>query len=123
MNSAPSRSTIKQPAFDPEAVRLDLIVTGESLFISQPLPATGELVIGRAEDADVRIDHPSVSRQHARLRVASPITIEDLGSANGTRLRGRPLAPRTPVEVHPGEVFDLGSVMLVVQPRPRATPA
>jgi len=123
MTAGPLRSTTRQPAFDPEAIRLDLIVTGESLFVSQPLPATGELVIGRADDADVRVDHPSVSRQHAILRVAAPITIEDLGSANGTRLHGRPLAPRTPIELRPGEVVDLGSVMLVVQPRPRAAPA
>ena len=66
MIRAPAHSTIKQPAFDPDAARLDLIVTGESLFVSQPLPASGELVIGRAEDADVRVDHPSVSRQHAK---------------------------------------------------------
>jgi two-component system, NtrC family, response regulator AtoC len=117
-----SRSTTKAPRFDPEAVRLDLIVTGESLFVSQPLPATGELVIGRASDADVRIDHPSVSREHAILRLGTPITIEDLGSANGTRLRGRPLAPHKPLEIQPGEVVDLGSVLLVVQPRPRAAP-
>jgi two-component system, NtrC family, response regulator AtoC len=116
-------STTKQPRFDPDATRLDLIITGESLFLSQPLPATGELVIGRAADADVRVDHPSVSREHAVLRIGAPITIEDLGSANGTRLRGRPLAPRQPIEIQPGEVVDLGSVLLVVQPRPRAKPA
>jgi two-component system, NtrC family, response regulator AtoC len=117
-----SRSTSKQPRFDPDAVRLNLIVTGESLFVSQPLPVAGELVIGRASDADVRVDHPSVSREHAILRLGTPITIEDLGSANGTRLRGRPLAPHKPMEIEPGEVVDLGSVLLVVQPRPRTAP-
>jgi len=117
-----SRSTSKQPRFDPDAVRLNLIVTGESLFLSQPLPVAGELVIGRASDADVRVDHPSVSREHAILRLGAPITIEDLGSANGTRLRGRPLVPHKPIEIQPGEVVDLGSVLLVVQPRPRSAP-
>src|SRR6185436_14078913 len=85
-------------------------------------PVAGELVIGRASDADVRVDHPSVSREHAVLRLGTPITIEDLGSANGTRLRGRPLVPRMPIEIQPGEVVDLGSVLLVVQPRPRSAP-
>ena len=107
-----SRSTSKEPRFDPDGVRLNLIVTGESLFVSQPLPAAGELVIGRASDADVRVDHPSVSREHAVLRLGTPITIEDLGSANGTRLRGRPLVPHVPIEIQPGEVVDLGSVLL-----------
>jgi DNA-binding NtrC family response regulator len=114
-----SRSTIKQPRFDADAERLDLIVTGDSLFVSQPLPASAELVIGRATDADVRVDHASVSRQHATLRVGSTLTIEDLGSANGTRVRGRAIAPNQPVEIAPGEVVDLGSVLLVVQPRPQ----
>src|SRR6185436_15447738 len=85
-------------------------------------PVAGELVIGRASDADVRVDHPSVSREHAVLRLGTPITIEDLGSANGTRLRGRPLVPHKPIEIQPGEVVDLGSVLLVVQPRPRSAP-
>jgi DNA-binding NtrC family response regulator len=119
----PSRSTVREPRLDATAERLDLIVTGESIFVSQPLPGTGQLLIGRATDADVRIDHASISRQHAIVRVGTPITIEDLGSANGTRLHGRLLPAGTPVPIRPGEVVDLGSVLLVVQPRPRTAPA
>ena len=43
--------------------------------------------IGRAENADIRIDHPSVSRRHALLHLGPPLRIEDLGSSNGTRVR------------------------------------
>ena len=116
-------TTVKQARFDPETSRLSLIVTGESVYVSQPLPPMGELVIGRAPDVDVRVDHPSISRQHAIVRVGTTITIADLGSANGTRLRGRALVPNEPVEIRPGEVIDLGSVLLVVQPRPTVAPA
>jgi len=53
------------------------------------LPREGTITIGRAEGNDVRIDDASVSRHHARLHVGSALRIEDLGSANGTFVRGR----------------------------------
>lgn len=50
----------------------------------------GENVIGRDPDAALWIDHPSVSRRHARVVVAeSRVTLEDLGSKNGTLLDGK----------------------------------
>jgi DNA-binding winged helix-turn-helix (wHTH) protein len=49
----------------------------------------GENLIGREEDVAVWIDDSSVSRRHARLVVdAQGATIEDLGSKNGTLVRG-----------------------------------
>jgi len=116
-------TTVKQQRFEADSSRLSLIVTGEALYVSQPLPPMGELVIGRAGDVDVRVDHPSISRQHAIVRIGASITIADLGSANGTRLRGRALVANEPVEIRPGEVIDLGSVLLVIQPRPSVAPA
>ena len=64
-----------------------------------------------------RVDHPSVSREHAALHVGAELCIEDLGSANGTRVREAPLAPGAPVESYPDDVVDLGAVLLVVQYR------
>ncbi len=54
-----------------------------------PLPATGRVTVGRAPDNDIVIDDASVSRHHAVLEMGSPVTLEDVGSANGTRVRGR----------------------------------
>ena len=49
----------------------------------------GENLLGRAEDADAPIDSPTVSRRHARILLsAGRATLEDLGSRNGTYLRG-----------------------------------
>jgi DNA-binding winged helix-turn-helix (wHTH) protein len=54
--------------------------------------AEGANLIGRDEDATVRIDSPEVSRRHARLSVAGGVvTLEDLGSKNGTYRNGRRL--------------------------------
>jgi DNA-binding NtrC family response regulator len=53
------------------------------------LPVAGTVTIGRDESSAVRIDDPSVSRNHAVLRVGPQLGIEDLGSANGTMIRDR----------------------------------
>jgi two-component system response regulator AtoC len=63
-----------------------------------------------------------VSRFHARIVVdAAAATIEDLGSANGTRVRGVNLEAHKPVPIALGEVMDLGSALVMVQQRPIAT--
>jgi DNA-binding NtrC family response regulator len=97
--------------------RLSLLVVRDGTTSAYPLPATGRLLIGRSPEADVRVDHPSVSREHAALHVGAELCIEDLGSANGTRVREAPLAPGAPVEIYPDDVVDLGAVLLVVQYR------
>jgi two-component system cell cycle response regulator len=48
-----------------------------------------ETVIGRAEDASIRLRDEGVSRRHARIvRVGDDVWLEDLSSANGTRVNG-----------------------------------
>ena len=42
------------------------------------------------------LDDPRVSRAHAALYLAETITLTDLGSANGTFVEGRRLAPHQP---------------------------
>ena len=73
--------------------RLCAVVIVGGVASNHPLPATGEVVIGRAEDADLCVDHPSISRRHALLRIDERITLQDLGSQNGSRVREVPLEP------------------------------
>jgi two-component system, NtrC family, response regulator AtoC len=94
---------------------LSLRVFGESGYTTHVLPASGDVVIGRSAEADIRIDDPSISRRHAVLHLGPPLSIEDLGSANGTRVRESRVEANTPIEIAPGEVVDLGSVMILVQ--------
>lgn len=53
------------------------------------------LVVGRDDDADIRIDEPLVSRAHARLeRRGAGYVVQDLGSTNLTRVNGDVVAER-----------------------------
>src|SRR5262249_57096174 len=72
-------------------VWLDVLVDG--LYAKHRLPETGTVVLGRSSEADVCIDHRSLSRKHAILQVSPELHVEDLGSVNGTFVRGRRLAP------------------------------
>jgi len=71
----------------------------------------GENVIGRGEEAAVRIDVDGVSRRHARIVAEDGrYTLEDLGSKNGTYLDERRLAG--PATLTDGDTFRLGRTML-----------
>jgi DNA-binding winged helix-turn-helix (wHTH) protein len=71
----------------------------------------GEHLVGRAPEADISLDHASVSRRHARILVTKRgATVEDLGSKNGTRVgRGRIKVPTT---LEDGDRVRFGSVAL-----------
>ena len=94
-----------------------LVVLRDGELSTHRLPAKGRLVIGRSPTADLRVDHGSVSREHAALWLGDELRIEDLGSSNGTRVRDVPLAPFASTEIFPDDVVDLGAVILVVQYR------
>jgi len=61
-----------------------------------PLVAGKDVRVGRASTADVSIDSSSLSRDHAVFRLRDGgVEVEDLGSSNGTVVRGEKLAPKT----------------------------
>lgn len=72
-----------------------VFLSGDLLAVSVPLERK-EIILGRALEADVRINDTRVSRQHARINTVlnsedkPPVYIlTDLGSKNGTLLNGR----------------------------------
>ncbi len=70
--------------------------------------------IGRSPNADLVIDHPTVSRFHARiLRGKDGHLVEDLQSRNGVRVDAQPVRGCAPIL--PGVVLTLGDVSLVVR--------
>lgn len=101
--------------------RVLLILNGED-SIAVTLPERPQITIGRGSDVDVRIDEPSLSRRHARLSFDAHVTIEDLGSSNGTFVAGTRLVPSQPVLVGPGTTIQLGHVLAVVHVGKTASP-
>jgi DNA-binding winged helix-turn-helix (wHTH) protein len=74
----------------------------------------GENLLGRDESAVVWIDDPEVSRRHARILVTgSGATLEDLGSKNGTFVRGERIGGA--VSLKEGDIITIGPSSLIVQ--------
>jgi pSer/pThr/pTyr-binding forkhead associated (FHA) protein len=75
----------------------------------------GVNTVGRL-NADVLLSDPSVSRSHARIIVQnSTVTIEDVGSTNGTFVNGQKLTPQVAVPLGDGAEVTFGSTKLTVR--------
>ena len=74
---------------------------------------TGILLIGREKSqVQVHLDHPTVSRMHARLEPhGGVILVSDLRSANGTFVNGRRVL--APQPLRPNDRLDIGPYSLV----------
>ena len=104
-----------------EVIELQLAVIGSGTFERYPLRKPSTVVIGRSPRCDIALDDESISRRHAELSIGDAASIIDLGSANGTRVRGVLLEPGVPARLSIGELVSLGNISLIVQPR-AATP-
>jgi two-component system, NtrC family, response regulator AtoC len=92
---------------------LTLVEAKESRMM--PMPESGELRIGRAEDSDIILANPSVSRNHAVLKIRNgDVSVVDMGSANGTRVGGKRLPQDGEGPVPPGVAILIGGASLVV---------
>ena len=102
-----------------------LLVVGESGAFSRPLPAQGEITVGRSDGCDIVVDDPKMSRRHVLVRTTAAGTIEaiDLGSTNGTSLDGRRLQPNLAVTVDMGATLTAASTVIVVRTRAQASRA
>jgi two-component system response regulator AtoC len=90
-----------------------VLVMWDGGCVSREVRAGDQLVIGRAAESDIVVDHSTVSRRHALLSVGVPSRIEDLGSANGIRL-GDVVLRRESAVLEPGQAVEVGAALLVV---------
>ena len=91
-----------------------LEINGERL----PLAAPG-IVVGRGNDADLRVNDPGVSRRHAEFRVTEDIdgprvSVHDLGSTNGVLVNGRRVEDATLTD---GAEIRIGNTSLTLHQR------
>ena len=81
---APGMPAVEARASRPTEARCWIVHEGREVALGD-----GEFIIGRDADAKVRVPIATVSRHHAKLVVSgSAVTITDLGSKNGTWVRG-----------------------------------
>jgi pSer/pThr/pTyr-binding forkhead associated (FHA) protein len=90
------------------------------------LDVSDDLLIGRKDntrrifpDVDLGLDdgyNAGVSRRHAILSYKNGVyTVEDLGSANGTFINGRRLAPQVPTPLANGDELKCGTLLMRVE--------
>lgn len=105
---------------DSEIIRRDMrptlvFLSGELIAVPIPLERE-EVILGRALEADVRVNDTQVSRQHARIntvrREGSRLTdyiLNDLSSRNGTFLNGRRISSE---KLQNGDKIAIGETIL-----------
>jgi hypothetical protein len=73
-------------------------------------------ILGRGDQAEIRLDDPFASSRHARLvRQGGIVVIEDMGSTNGTYLNEELLSGPQPL--HPGDRVRIGDSEFTFQDR------
>jgi len=94
---------------------LEAVVCLDGRPLARCVLRRGRYVIGQDRKNEIIVDDPSVSARHAQLTVEGDgeFFIEDLGSANGTRINGQPASGPTAVtlDCH----LEIGSATLEFQ--------
>jgi two-component system response regulator AtoC len=101
----------------PRSGRWRVSLVSEAGYSTHALPLVGVVTVGRGDEAEIRVEDSAASRRHARLVTTSDgVRLFDLGSANGTVVRGRKLAANEEVELQAGDSVEVGTTLLVLQP-------
>jgi hypothetical protein len=84
--------------------------------MKHPLDPPG-VVIGRGNEADLKIDDPGISRRHAQIKIhqsgsETTVTIVDLDSTNGVVLNGHRVATAA---VADGSEIRLGNTVIIIR--------
>jgi DNA-binding winged helix-turn-helix (wHTH) protein len=96
----------------PRVFRLRLFLDDREIAIRE-----GENILGRLDEGVAWLESPTVSRRHARIVVSGgQATLEDLGSKNGTFVRGQRLT--SPARLSDGDEILLGRVHMTFRVLP-----
>jgi len=101
------------PASDAGGLKAQvLVIRGSETDLGRHVLIEGVLTLGREDALDFKVHDLGVSRRHARITRQDDGTcvLEDLGSTNGTRLNGTPLAGPHPLAT--GDKIFLGETVL-----------
>lgn len=107
---------------------IELIIQDDGQELLRQALTEGTHRLGRTQDNSLVVPSNHLSRQHLQIEVAAEgVQVSDLGSTNGTNLRGRKLSPHTPISWPENEVLQIGSLTLrfartIPQESPAAAP-
>ena len=127
--SAPDATTVNEPggldeALPPEPAAQVPRLVADSVGEREPgsVHDVGEgLVIGRAKGVSIRLSDPLVSGRHARVAPdGDDVSVEDLGSTNGTFLNGAQLS--APAVLSNGDRIRVGESEFVFESVPAVAP-
>ncbi len=83
-----------------------------------PLSPGEPIVIGRAVDCDMVLEHPHISKHHCRVQIShGSVEVVDLRSTNGTFLNDQRLPPHTAVPLKGENIFKAGPFEIGVEER------
>ncbi|MCP4806513.1 MAG: GGDEF domain-containing protein [Proteobacteria bacterium] len=87
------------------------VVAGPDMLRFTSLSGGEEFVIGRDETAGLQLGDASVSRSHTLIRCdeRGEVTVQDLGSTNGTAVNGQSVSRAL---LRPGDHLEIGAVSL-----------
>ena len=106
-------STVPPPAYQQRRSRHLLTVDGSQQWLELQV---GSNVIGRGQDADLRLPDTGVSRRHVDIRFDGlGAILHDLGSTNGTTVNGHRAQSW---QLQHGDVVRLGHTVLVYRQEP-----
>ncbi|MDE2218902.1 MAG: AAA family ATPase [Gammaproteobacteria bacterium] len=104
----PLARTLDTPAGTPLA---RLLVMSRGRTVSERGLYPGRLIIGRASDADLRVDSPVISRHHCQIVTSERLCVlEDLNSSNGVYIKNQRVRRHN---LNDGDVVSLGSHQLM----------
>jgi hypothetical protein len=69
------------------------------------------ITLGRATTADIAVDDPAVSNVHAHFMIDDDegrVSVQDVGSSNGTFINRQPMHPHTPATLASGDCVRFG---------------
>ncbi len=94
---------------------MEKLVVREGIAKGKELALKGEaVVLGRSSSCPLPLGDSGVSREHSKVvRENGGWVVEDLGSRNGTRLNGKPIAKRE--KLAPGDRIQIGGAILTYE--------
>ncbi|MBI3245094.1 MAG: FHA domain-containing protein [Deltaproteobacteria bacterium] len=122
--SAPAETPPAPVGLNAVSLKAKLTITRGGTVGKEFVLQTGDNLVGRWDpdsgafpEVDLELDDPEarISRKHALLRVAEQLSLEDIGSLNGTFVnRGKRLEPGSPVTLNDGDEIIIGKTFFKV---------